>query len=68
MEKIDILAFTGLADTQQNKAILEASLRCNPLNHTALQCECLHGMLSIVVIPWDIVEFYKSKHFIAIFL
>ena len=68
MEEIDILAFTGLADTQQNKAILEASLRSNPLNHAALQCNCLHGMLRIIVIPWDIVEFQKSKHLIAIFL
>ena len=40
----------------------------SPVYHAAKQRECLHGVLRIIVVPWDIVEIQKSKHLIAIFL
>jgi hypothetical protein len=68
IEEVDVLTLTGLADTQQNKGVAKAFLRGKPVYHAAKQCECLHGVLRIIVVPWDIVEIQKSKHLIAIFL
>jgi hypothetical protein len=68
IEEVDVLTLTGLADTQQNKGVAKAFLRGKPVYHAAKQRECLHGVLRIIVVPWDIVEIQKSEHLIAIFL
>src|SRR5829696_8657539 len=66
IEEIHVLALTRLGNAQQNKDVAKASLRRMPLYHAATQCKCLHGVLCVIVVPWDIIEIQKSKHLIAI--
>ena len=68
MEELDVLAFTRLADTQQDQAIVESPLRGRPLDHAPLRCKCLYCVLSVIVVPWDTVEFQEREHLVAVLL
>ena len=39
-----------------------------PVDHAAKRRESLHGVLRIIVVPWDVVEIQKSEHLVAILL
>ena len=39
-----------------------------PLDHATKRGKCLHGMLCIVVVPWDVVEIQEREHRVTILL
>jgi len=67
IEEVDVPALARFADAQQNKGVAKAFFRGEPVHHATKQCECLHGVLRVIVVPRDVVEVQKSKHLIAIF-
>src|SRR5947209_3230821 len=47
IEKIDVLEFTGCANTQQNQIFVNAFLRGRPLDHMPKHRKRLNGMLGM---------------------
>src|SRR5262245_32699336 len=68
IKKIDVFTFASLAEAQQDKKIVKTFFRGVPLNHAAKHGKCFHGMLCIVVVPWDTIEIQEREHCVTILL
>jgi hypothetical protein len=53
---------------EQNKIILDASLRATTSKHASERREGFNSMLRRVVVPWNVIVLQESKKFLAIFL
>ena len=53
LEKADALVLAGHADAQQDEVVIEARFRDLAIGVLPIVGELLHGVLGVVVVPWN---------------
>ena len=66
--KVQSTITTRLTDAEQNKIVLDATLRATTSKDASECRESFDGMLRRVVIPWDVVVIHESEKLLSIFL